>query len=54
MDIAYYFKQAIENKASDIHLVEGSVPALRINGELVRFKEDPIPFGELKYSILVF
>jgi len=51
MDIAYYFQQAIKNKASDIHLVEGSVPALRINGELVRFKESPIPFGELRYSI---
>ena len=51
MDISYYFKQAIENKASDIHLVEGSIPALRINGELVRFKESPIPFGELRHSI---
>ncbi len=51
MDISYYFKQAIENKASDIHLVEGSIPALRINGELVRFKESPIPFGELRHSV---
>lgn len=51
MEINHYFKKAIEKKASDVHLVEGSVPALRINGELVRFDEPPIPFGELRYAI---
>lgn len=51
MDIEYYFEQAVKYQASDLHLVEGSIPALRINGDLVRFKQDPIPFGELKYSI---
>ncbi|RLC38955.1 type IV pili twitching motility protein PilT [Candidatus Falkowbacteria bacterium] len=51
MDLPYYFQKAIERKASDLHLVEGSVPALRINGELTRFKKPPIPFGELRYSL---
>ena len=51
MDVNYYFKQAIKQKASDLHLVEGSIPALRVNGELVRFNEAPIPFGELRYAI---
>lgn len=51
MDIDFYFKQAIEQKASDLHLVEGSIPALRIKGELIRFNEKPIPFGELRYAI---
>ncbi len=51
MNISYYFKKAIEKNASDLHLIEGSVPALRINGELIRFGEQEIPFGELKFSI---
>ncbi len=51
MDLAYYFKEAIQRKASDLHLVEGSIPALRINGELVKFKEPPVPYGELKYAV---
>jgi twitching motility protein PilT len=51
MDIKYYFEQAVKYNASDLHLVEGSVPALRINGDLVRFKQEPIPYGELRFSI---
>jgi len=51
MNLSTYFKIAIEKKASDLHLVEGSVPALRIMGELVKFDEKPIPKGELKYSV---
>ena len=51
MDISLYFKQAIESKASDLHLVEGCVPALRVNGELVRFKQDIIKIGELRVAI---
>jgi len=31
-----FFKLMLENKASDLHLVAGSQPVLRINGELVR------------------
>ncbi len=51
MDLEPYFKAAIEHGASDLHLVEGSVPSLRIYGELVKFKESPIPYGELRYSL---
>lgn len=51
MNLPRYFQEAIEKSASDLHLVEGSVPALRISGKLIKFKEDPIPFGELKYSV---
>ena len=51
MDLPYYFKLAIARSASDLHLVEGSIPALRISGELVKIGNEPIPYGELKYSI---
>lgn len=51
MNLEYYFEKAIEKKASDLHLVEGSIPALRVNGELFKLDEPEIPFGELKYSI---
>ncbi len=52
MDLSYYFQQAVEKKASDLHLVEGSIPALRIAGELIKIDDKPLPFGELKYAIL--
>lgn len=51
MDLPYYFKLAIEKDASDLHLVEGSVPSIRVYGELIRIEEKPIPFGELRYSV---
>lgn len=51
MEIEPYFKSAIENKASDLHLVEGSIPALRVFGELIKFNEEPIPYGELRHAI---
>lgn len=50
MDLPYYFKQAIDQKASDLHLVEGSAPALRISGELIKLGNETIPFGELRYA----
>ncbi|MCD4761697.1 Flp pilus assembly complex ATPase component TadA, partial [bacterium] len=51
MDLDFYFKKAIDRGASDLHLVEGSIPALRISGELIKFGQEPIPFGELRHSI---
>lgn len=51
MELAQYFKQAIEQNASDLHLVEGSIPSLRINGDLVHIEDQAIPLGELKYSV---
>ena len=54
MELEPYFKTAIENNASDLHLVEGSVPALRVSGELMRFKETAIPYGELKHALYLY
>lgn len=51
MDLGHYFKLAIDKNASDLHLVEGSAPSLRIAGELVRIEDKPIPFGELRYAV---
>jgi twitching motility protein PilT len=51
MDLGHYFKIAIDKKASDLHLVEGSIPSLRIAGELVKIDDQPIPFGELRYAV---
>lgn len=51
MNLEPYFKQAIDRHASDLHLVEGSVPSLRLFGELVKLDEEPIPYGELKFAI---
>ncbi|MCK4554149.1 Flp pilus assembly complex ATPase component TadA, partial [Candidatus Parcubacteria bacterium] len=51
MDIFSYFKQAIERKASDLHLAAGSVPALRIDGELIKFKEDVINAKDFEGAI---
>lgn len=51
MDISSYFKQAIEQKASDLHLVAGSIPALRIHGDLVKLNHEIIDGEELKKDI---
>lgn len=51
MDLPSYFRLAIDKNASDLHLIEGSVPALRVAGELIKISEKPIPFGELRYSV---
>lgn len=51
MDISNYFKIAIENKASDLHLVAGSVPSMRVSGELLKINEIPISDEELEQAI---
>ncbi|MFA6170994.1 MAG: PilT/PilU family type 4a pilus ATPase [Patescibacteria group bacterium] len=51
MDISQYFKEAIEKKASDIHLVSGSIPALRLNGELLKLNHKPLDGEVLKKAI---
>jgi len=51
MNLAYYFKQAIDKGASDLHLVEGSVPSIRIAGELHKLSDEEIPAGELRHAI---
>ena len=42
MDIKNYLKQAVERYASDLHLLPGMPPLLRINGDLVAIDEDPL------------
>jgi twitching motility protein PilT len=39
MNIKEYFKLAIEEKASDLHIISGSKPVLRVNGELKIIEE---------------
>jgi len=51
MDISSYFKQAIERKASDLHLVGGSIPALRIGGELIKLNHDQLDAKELEKAV---
>ena len=51
MNLAAYFKEAIDRKASDLRLVEGSRPSLRIFGDLVGIEDRAIPFGELRYAL---
>lgn len=51
MNLEQYFKETIEEGASDLHLVEGSIPAIRINGQLKKFDVAPIPYGELRFAV---
>ncbi|MFA4941712.1 MAG: PilT/PilU family type 4a pilus ATPase [Patescibacteria group bacterium] len=51
MDIASYFKQAIDQKASDLHLAAGSIPALRVEGELLKLNHGVIENKDLETAI---
>lgn len=51
MDISSYFKEAINKNASDLHLVAGSVPSLRIGGELIKINQKILDDKELKEAI---
>lgn len=51
MNLSNYFKLAIEKNASDLHIAEGSCPALRIFGDLVKIEDKPVPYGELRYAL---
>lgn len=51
MDINYYFKQAIDQKASDLHLAAGSIPALRISGDLVKLNHEVIANEDLAQAV---
>lgn len=51
MDIYSYFKEAIERGASDLHLVGGSVPALRLNGELIKLNHAMLDNSDLKKAV---
>lgn len=51
MEFKEYFQLAIDRHASDLHLIGGSRPSLRIDGELVPISEDIIPDSFLRTSI---
>lgn len=51
MNLPYYFKKTIEMHASDLHLVEGNQPTVRVYGELKKIGDEKIPKGELQFSV---
>lgn len=51
MDISPYFKITIDKKASDLHLVEGSLPSIRVDGELIALEDKPLEKGELRDAV---
>ncbi len=54
MDIASYFKQTIDRHGSDLHLIEGSIPSIRIAGELIRIGNEPLESGKLKKALFEY
>lgn len=47
MNILDFFREAIKREASDLHLVAGSLPALRVEGNLIKIGNDPLSHKEL-------
>lgn len=54
MDLQSYFKQAIDQGASDVHLVGGSCPHLRIDGQLIKVSEEIIDADQLAEAVKDF
>ncbi len=52
MDIQQLLKLTIERSASDLHVITGYYPALRVNGELTQLKTLPIVDNELSKQML--
>lgn len=51
LDIKSYFKEAIKQEASDLHLVGGEMPMIRIEGELKELDDKPLSNKELESQI---
>ncbi len=51
IDIPQLVEQAIKRQASDVHLIAGSAPAIRIYGDLVRLGNEPILEADLKSAL---
>ncbi|MEK7508282.1 MAG: PilT/PilU family type 4a pilus ATPase [Patescibacteria group bacterium] len=49
--IKSYFEYAVKKGASDLHLVGGEKPMIRVNGELEEVEAKVLPLGELKEQI---
>ena len=54
MDLLNLFDQAIERKASDIHLAADEVPFVRIGGELVRLECPPLNGSSIRELLQPF
>jgi twitching motility protein PilT len=52
MTIENYFKEAVAKGAADVHLVGGSMPALRINEELIKLDSEPLDGKRLATDIM--
>ncbi len=48
MDIISLFKYAVHNKASDVHLIAGMLPVLRIDGVLTDYKEKKLNTDDIE------
>ncbi len=51
LDIKSYFKEAIKQDASDLHLVGGELPMIRVEGELKELDSKPLDNKELLAEI---
>ena len=51
LDLKSYFKEAIKQEASDLHLVGGELPMLRIEGELKELDDKPLNNKDLVAGI---
>jgi twitching motility protein PilT len=52
MDIHKYFQAAIDRCASDVHIIAGAVPVIRVSGDLVRLENSPVSNEELRVAVL--
>ena len=52
LNIKSYFKDAVKKDASDLHLVGGELPALRIEGELTNLSDKKLNNKELESAIM--
>ncbi|MDO8499614.1 MAG: PilT/PilU family type 4a pilus ATPase [bacterium] len=52
MNIKAFFKEAIKQEASDLHLVGGEVPTIRVEGELKALSETKLANKELETAII--
>ncbi len=51
LDINHYFKEAIKQGASDVHLIGGELPVIRVHGDLINLAEKPLNNKELTESL---
>jgi len=51
MQISHYFQEAIQRQASDLHLVSGSIPAIRVDGDLAKLSDEILNDQELREEL---